>query len=57
VESTLRIRELDVWVELVKRENPDVYAASKALNGWLGLEGIARGLISKKETLSIKSEA
>jgi hypothetical protein len=57
VESTLRIGELDVWVELVKRENPDVYAASKALDGWLGPEGIAGGPIGEKETLSIESEA
>jgi hypothetical protein len=32
VESTLRVRELDVWVELVKRVNPSVYTVSKALD-------------------------
>ena len=36
---------------------PDVYAASRALDSWLGPEGIAGGPISEKKTLSIEAEA
>ncbi|KAF1343750.1 hypothetical protein EJ07DRAFT_147965 [Lizonia empirigonia] len=57
IESTLRNGELDVWAQLVKKENPDVYTASRALEAWLGPEGIAGGSISKKQTLSIEAEA
>lgn len=57
IESTLRVGELNVWFDLVKKENPDVYAASKALDSWLGPEGIAGGSISEKKTLSIEAEA
>jgi hypothetical protein len=44
-------------VELVKKVNPNVFAASKALEAWLGLDRIAGGLISGKKTLSIKAKA
>lgn len=57
IESTLRNGELDVWAHLVKKENPDVHTASRALEAWLGPEGIAGGSISKKQTLSIEAEA
>lgn len=57
IESTARNGELDVWAQLVKKENPDVHTASRALEVWLGPEGIAGGSISKKQTLSIEAEA
>jgi hypothetical protein len=57
IESTLRAGELDVWVELVKKETPDVFAASKALDTWLGADGIAGGPISAKKTLGIEAKA
>ena len=57
IESTLRTGEVDLWVALVKKENPDILAASKALEAWLGADGIAGGPISGKETLSIEARA
>ena len=57
VERVLRVGQLDVFVNLVKRERPDLCAASKALDTWLGLEGIARGPINDKQMLSIEAEA
>jgi hypothetical protein len=56
VERVLRVSELDTFVNLVKRERPDLCAASKALEGWLGPDGIAGGSISGKVTLSIEAE-
>jgi hypothetical protein len=57
IESTLRAGELDVWVELVKKETPDIFAASRALETWLGADGIAGGPISGKKTLGIEARA
>ena len=57
IESTLCTGELAVWVELIKKEGPDIFAASKALEAWLGPDGIAGGPISGKRTLSIEAEA
>jgi hypothetical protein len=57
IESTLRVGELNVWLDLVKKENLDVYAASKALDSWLGPDGISGGSIDSKKTLSIEAEA
>jgi hypothetical protein len=45
-----------VFVNVVKRERPDLCAASKALEAWLGLEGIAGGPINGKQMLSIEAE-
>ena len=56
VESTLRNGELEVWAQLVKKENPDVFTASKALETWLGPHGINGGSINQKQTLSIEAE-
>jgi hypothetical protein len=56
IESTLRTGELAVWVELIKKESPDIFTASKALEAWLGADGIAGGPISGKKTLSIEAE-
>jgi hypothetical protein len=57
IESTLRTGELAVWLELIKKEHPDIFTASKALEAWLGPDGIAGGPISSKKTLSIEAEA
>jgi hypothetical protein len=57
LERVLRVGQLGVFVNLVKRERPDLCAASKALEAWLGPDGIAGGPISEKQTLSIEAEA
>jgi hypothetical protein len=57
LEQTLRVGELRIWLELVKRVNPDAYAASTALDSWLGSECIAGGPLRKEETLRIEVEA
>jgi hypothetical protein len=46
VELTLRNGELEVWAQLVKKENPDVFTASKALETWLGPHGVNGGSIN-----------
>lgn len=56
VESKLRVGELAIWLELVKKENPDVYTASKALDRWLGPECIAGGPIGARSFLSIEAD-
>ena len=57
MEQTLRIGELRIWLELVKRVNPEVHVASMALDAWLGSECIAGGPLKKEETLRIEVEA
>ncbi|KAI4221645.1 MAG: hypothetical protein L6R40_008617 [Gallowayella cf. fulva] len=56
VEQTLRIGELRLWLELVKRVNPEVHSASTALEAWLGSECIAGGPLRQQETLRIEVE-
>jgi hypothetical protein len=56
VEQTLRVGEWRVWLELVEKVKPDAYAASKALNSWLGSESIAGGPIDGKRALRIETE-
>src|SRR5690348_10980498 len=56
IEQTLRIGELRIWLELVKRVNPEAHAASTALEAWLGSECIAGGPLKKEETLRIEVE-
>ena len=56
VEQTLRVRELHIQLNLVKKVNLDVYTASEALNSQLGLESIASSPINRKQTLRIKSK-
>jgi hypothetical protein len=56
VEQTLRVGEWHIWLELVKKVNPDAYAASKAFESWLGSESIAGGPIEGKEPLRIEAE-
>jgi hypothetical protein len=55
VEQTLRVAEWHTWLDLVKKVNPDAYAASMALDDWLGSESIAGGPINEKEVLRIES--
>jgi hypothetical protein len=54
VESDLRLGPWHVWLELVPKVNPNACSASRALDAWLGSEGIAGGSISEKERLRIE---
>ena len=56
IERGLLQDQLAVWMELVKKERQDIYSASKALESWLGPEGVAGGPISGKERLSIEAQ-
>ena len=56
VEQTLRVGEWSIWLELVKKVNPDAYNASKAFDTWLGSDNIASGSIDGKEPLLIEAE-
>lgn len=56
IEHTLRVPEFRIWLELVKKLNPDVYEAAQVLDSWLGPEGISGGAICSKTPLSIESE-
>jgi hypothetical protein len=56
VEQTLRVGEWLVWLNLVEKVNPDAYAASKALDSWLGSTSIAGGPLDGKKTLRIEAE-
>ncbi|KAF1348219.1 hypothetical protein EJ07DRAFT_62860, partial [Lizonia empirigonia] len=57
VENDLRIRYWHIWLELVVKVNPGAHKASRALDDWLGSEGISGGSISEKATLSIEANA
>jgi hypothetical protein len=54
-EKTLTRPEWDVWLQLVKKIEPDVYTASRKLDAWLGTDGIEGGPIKDKETLCIEA--
>jgi hypothetical protein len=56
VEHTLRVPEFNVWLELVKKVNPEVFEAAQILDSWLGPEGIAGGAIKDKTPLGIEAE-
>lgn len=56
IEYTLRVPELNIWLELVKKVNPDVFKAAQILDSWLGPEGIAGGAIGEKTPLGIEAE-
>ncbi|KAL5371461.1 hypothetical protein DPSP01_014257 [Paraphaeosphaeria sporulosa] len=56
VEQTLRVGEWALWLEVVKKVNPDTYKASQVLDAWLGADGIAGKPISGKETLFVKAD-
>lgn len=54
-EKTLTRLEWDLWLQLVKKIEPDVCTASRKLDAWLGAEGIEGGPIKDKEPLCIES--
>jgi hypothetical protein len=56
LEHTLRVPELTIWLELVKKVKPDVVKAAQMLDSWLGPDGIASGAISEKTPLSIEAK-
>jgi hypothetical protein len=56
LEHTLRVPKLDIWLELVRKVNPDVVKAAYILDSWLGPNGIAGGAISEKTPLGIEAE-
>lgn len=56
VEQTLRVGEWALWLEVVKKVNPDTYKASQVLDAWLGADGIAGKPISGKETLFVEAD-
>jgi hypothetical protein len=43
VEKKLTSVEWKVWLDLVRRIQPDAYTASRKLDAWLGVEGIEGG--------------
>ena len=49
--------EWKLWLDVVKKVNPDTYKASQMLSAWLGAEGIAGEPIASKETLFIEADA
>lgn len=57
IERVLRIGQLQVFIDVVRRERPNLYIASRALETWLGPEGIAGGPISGKRMLEIEAES
>ncbi|KAI1663135.1 hypothetical protein Ptr902_02726 [Pyrenophora tritici-repentis] len=57
LEKVLLIWQLDLFLQLVKRERCDICDASKALDSWLGPEGIEGAPIDGKARLSIEANA
>jgi hypothetical protein len=45
-----------LWLQLIKRVNPDACAASRALDNWIGNEGIQGGPIQGREKLYIEDK-
>jgi hypothetical protein len=56
IEQDIRSWGIDVFIELVKRERPDVCLAARQFDEWLGPDGIAGGEIKGKAALSIESK-
>ena len=56
IEQDIRSWGIDVFIELVRRERPDVCLAAKQFDEWLGPEGIAGGEIKGKSALSIEAK-
>lgn len=46
-----------LWLQLVKRVNPDACAASRAFDAWIGSECIEGGPIQRRDKLYIEREA
>jgi len=57
LQSKLHTLQLNVFIKLVKREQPDLCAASRALEEWLGADAIAGGPIHNRSILSIETHA
>lgn len=57
IEQTIRSWGVDVFIELLRRERPDVCLAAKQFDEWLGPEGIAGGDIKEKKRLRIELNA
>jgi hypothetical protein len=55
--KTLTRPEWDIWLDLIQKIQPDACTASRALDAWLGAEGIEGGSIKGKETLCIEAGA
>jgi hypothetical protein len=55
-EKTLRVGEWRVWLQLVKKVNPEAHKASQMLDAWFGAEGIAGGSIEGKARLYIEPD-
>lgn len=55
VEREVRAKEWRAWLQIVLHINPDMYAAGKAFEGWLGTDGIEGGSLNGKEPLQIES--
>jgi hypothetical protein len=56
VEQAISKGQWQIWMDLVEKVNPDAYAASSALELWLGSESIAGGPINEKQALRIELE-
>lgn len=56
VENDVLVGQWHIWLQLVRRVNADACEASRALEDWLGSEGLAGGSIREKETLYIEEE-
>lgn len=54
-EKTLTRPEWNLWLQLVKKIEPDVCTASRKLDAWLGADGIEGGPIKDKEPLCIEA--
>lgn len=57
IQTKLREGQLQIFLQLVQREKPELCAATKALDEWLGPDAIAGGSIATRERLRIESEA
>ena len=57
IQTKLREGQLQIFLQLVQREKPELCAATKALDEWLGPDAIAGGSIATRGKLRIESEA
>lgn len=57
IEHKINSWGVEVFIDLVRKERPDVCLAAKQFGEWLGPGGIAGGPIDQKETLSIELNA
>lgn len=57
IQTKLREGQLQIFLQLVQREKPELCAATKALDEWLSPDAIAGGSIATRERLRIGLEA